>query len=200
MLVAPVTLEGDHVRLEPLTPAHVEPLTAVATDEELWRLTTSRVRDAEELREYVEHALRLQQAGSALPFAIVDRASGRAAGSTRYANIDLANRRLEIGWTWLGRPFQRTALNTEAKLLLVEHAIERLGCMRVEFKTDALNERSRAALLRIGAREEGTLRKHSVTWSGHVRDSVYYSIIDEEWPSVKAMLKDKLQRAAARAQ
>ena len=200
MLVAPVTLEGDHVRLEPLTPAHVEPLMVVATDEELWRLTTSRVRDAEELREYVEHALRLQQAGSALPFAIVDRASGRAAGSTRYANIDLANRRLEIGWTWLGRPFQRTALNTEAKLLLVEHAIERLGCMRVEFKTDALNERSRAALLRIGAREEGTLRKHSVTWSGHVRDSVYYSIIDEEWPSVKAMLKDKLQRAAARAQ
>jgi len=194
MPVDPVTLAGHHVRLEPLSLAHEPELCAAGLDPEIWRWTASLVRTAADLRAYIETALEWQRQGTALPFAIIATASGRAVGSTRYANIDRANRRLEIGWTWLARAAQRTPINTEAKYLLLRHAFETLDCIRVEFKTDALNEPSRAALLRIGAKEEGILRSHVITATGRVRDSVYYSILAAEWPEVKAGLEAKRAR------
>jgi RimJ/RimL family protein N-acetyltransferase len=189
MNVRPVTLEGRHVRLEPLSLDHHADLCEVGLDEELWRWIPAQVRTAADMRTYIEIALRAQAEGSALPFATVERASGRAIGSTRFANIDRGHRRLEIGWTWIGRPWQRTAVNTEAKYLMLGHAFETLGAMRVELKTDSLNERSRRAILRLGAVEEGTFRKHMLTETGRIRHSVYFSIIDEEWPGVKARLE-----------
>ncbi|HEY0737905.1 MAG TPA: GNAT family protein [Herpetosiphonaceae bacterium] len=191
--VQPVTLEGQVVRLEPLTLAHLDQLCEVALDEDLWRWTTTQVRTRDELREYIEAALQSQQQGTALPFATIERASGRAIGSTRYGNIEMRDRRVEIGWTWVGRPWQRTAVNTEAKYLMLRHAFETLGCIRVELKTDALNERSRRAILRIGAREEGILRQHMITASGRLRDTVYFSVLDREWPEVKAALEARIQ-------
>ena len=187
-------LAGRVVRLEPLSLEHLPALCEVGLDAELWRWTLSVVRSREDMRRYVEAALGEQAAGTALPFVIVDRTSGRVIGSTRYGNIAMRHRRLEIGWTWLGLAWQRTAANTEAKLLLLTHAFESLRCQRVEFKTDALNDRSRAALLRIGAREEGTFRRHSVTDEGRTRDSVYFSIVDSEWPEAKARLERMLAR------
>ncbi|HEY3120759.1 MAG TPA: GNAT family protein [Vicinamibacteria bacterium] len=192
MQIEPVTLGGEHVRLEPLRREHVDALCGVGLDPEIWRWTQSQVGDRERMRDYVDTALRWQAEGTALPFVTVEKASETVVGSTRFGNIDRANRRVEIGWTWLGRPWQRTACNTEAKYLMLRHAFETWGCVRVEFKTDALNERSRAALLRIGAREEGTLRKHMVTASGRLRDSVYFSILDDEWPAVKKRLETRL--------
>ena len=189
----PVTLEGCHVRLEPLSLEHLPALCEVGLDPELWRWTVSRVRTPEEMRAYVEAALRQQAAGTALPFATVERAAGRVVGSTRFGNLDSTNRRVEIGWTWVARPWQRSPVNTEAKYLMLRHAFSALGCIRVELKTDALNERSRAAILRLGAREEGTLRRHVHTESGRVRDTVYFSILDSEWPSVRAELEEKLR-------
>lgn len=196
MNVVPVTLVGRHVRLEPLSLDHHAALCEVALDEELWRWTVSQVRTAEDLRQYLQTALEWQAQGAALPFTIFAVDGGRAVGSTRYANIDPTNRRLEIGWTWVGRPWQHTPVNTETKYLLLRHAFETLGCVRVEFKTDALNAASRRALERIGAKEEGTLRSHMVTESGRLRDSVYYSILAGEWPAVKAHLEVQLRRAA----
>lgn len=190
--IHPVTLSGHSVRLEPLSLEHLDGLCAVGLDEELWRWTTSQVRTRDDMRRYVETALEWQRAGTALPFATVLRAEAHVIGSTRFANIDRPNRRLEIGWTWVARPWQRTAANTEAKYLMLRHAFEVLGCIRVEFKTDALNTVSRRALLRIGAREEGILRSHMITESGRVRDSVYFSIIDREWTAVRQELKTKL--------
>jgi N-acetyltransferase len=192
MLIQPVTLEGQHVRLEPLGLKHQAELCQVAFDEEIWRYTTSVIERPEDLREYIETALRWQQEGIALPFATVDRRSGRAVGSTRYAAIDTVNRHLEIGWTWIARDYQRTYVNTEAKYLMLGHAFDVLECLRVEFKTDSLNEKSRRALIRIGAKEEGTFRNHMILPSGRIRHSVYYSIIDTEWPEVKAALEEKL--------
>ena len=141
---------------------------------------------------YIGIALREQNQGVSLPFALVERGTGRLIGSTHYGNIDRTNHRVEIGWTWVGREWQRTAINTEAKYLLLKHAFETLGCIRVELKTDSLNERSRAAILRIGAREEGTFRNHMITASGRIRHTVYYSIVDSEWPSVKARIEARL--------
>jgi RimJ/RimL family protein N-acetyltransferase len=141
---------------------------------------------------YIQTALDAQAAGSALPFATVHVPSGQVIGSTRYMNIDRTNRRLEIGATWIAAPWRRTAINTEAKYLMLRHAFETLGCIRVELKTDALNQRSRDAIRRIGATEEGTLRQHVITWSGRFRDSVYFSILDSEWPRVKQDLEQKL--------
>jgi N-acetyltransferase len=192
MLVQPVTLEGRHVRLEPLSLSHLEDLCEVAFDEDVWRYTTSVIKTPSDLREYVEIALRGQREGAALPFATIDKRSGRAVGSTRYAAIDAANRHLEIGWTWIAPEYQRTYVNTEAKYLMLSHAFEDLRCLRVEFKTDSLNDKSRRALLRIGAKEEGTFRNHMIMPTGRIRHSVYYSIIDAEWPDVKASLTDKL--------
>jgi len=192
MTIARVTLEGRHVRLEPLSLTHHAALCEVGFDEAIWRYMPQTLRTPEDMRAFIEAALEAQAAGTALPFATVEKASGRAIGSTRFFNIDRTHRRLEIGWTWLGLAWQRTAANTEAKYLLLAHAFETLGCIRVEFKTDSLNERSRAALLRIGAIEEGTLRNHMIMPDGRLRHSVYYSIIASEWPEVKARLEAKL--------
>ena len=192
MVVNPVLLEGLQVRLEPLARTHLEGLAAVGLDEELWRWIPTAVRTREEMAVYIETALSEQEHGASLPFAIVEKATGRTIGSTRYGNIDRTHHRMEIGWTWVAREWQRTAVNTEAKYLLLKHAFETLGCMRVELKADSLNERSRAAILRIGAREEGIFRNHMITASGRIRHSVYSSIIDSEWPAVRARLESKL--------
>src|SRR5271168_3572872 len=189
MKVDPVTLEGRHVRLEPLSKGHLAGLIKVGLDVELWRWIPTPVRTEEELVAYIETALGEQKRGVALPFALVEPATGRAIGSTRYGSIDRTHHRVEIGWTWVARGWQRTAVNTEAKYLLLRHAFETLGCIRVELKTDSLNEKSRAAILRIGAREEGTFRNHMITASGRLRHSVYFSILDSEWPAVKSRLQ-----------
>ena len=194
MNLEPVTLEGRHVRLVPLSLEHVPALWEVARDPDLWRLTIAQVHSEDDLRSYVQAALNSQAAGTALPFATTDAATGRPIGSTRFGNVSAHDRRVEIGWTWIGRPWQRTPANTEAKYLMLRHAFETLGCMRVELKTDALNQRSRNAMLRLGCREEGTLRKHMLTEGGRVRDTVFFSIIDDEWPAVKARLEEMLAR------
>ena len=192
MIVAPVVLEGRHVRLEPLRESHLEGLAAVGLDEDLWRWIPTPVRTVEEMASYIATALREQAQGVSLPFALVERQTGRPIGSTRYGNIDRTNHRVEIGWTWVAREWQRTVINTEAKYLLLKHAFETLRCIRVELKTDSLNERSRAAILRIGAREEGIFRNHMITASGRIRHTVYFSIVDSEWPAVKTRLEAKL--------
>jgi N-acetyltransferase len=196
MELVPVTLEGTHVRLEPLTPAHLDGLCAVGLDPELWRLTVSRVHDRRDMERYLVEALEEHRAGTALPFATVSRATGRVIGSTRFGNASRLHRRVEIGWTWLGRPFQRTAANTEAKLLMLRHAFETWGCIRVELKTSTLNLRSRAAILRLGAREEGVLRHHMINEDGSLRDSVFFSILAEEWPDVRRRLEGRLAGSA----
>jgi N-acetyltransferase len=191
--IEPVTLRGRFVRLEPLTIKHVAALSRVGLDPELWRWIPTSITNEDEMLAYVTSALDELQRGVSLPFVIVDQASNQVIGSTRYANIDSFDRRLEIGWTWIAPAFQRTAANTEAKLLLLTHAFETLRMNRVEFKTDALNEKSRNAILRIGAVEEGTFRKHKITESGRMRDTVYFSIIDTEWPAIKDRLEARLR-------
>ena len=193
MEVRPVSFEGAHVRLEPLTMAHHAALWEIARDPGLWRWSATDVRTPDDLKRYMETALREQAEGHALPFATVARAAGKPVGSTRFGNIDPVNRRAEIGWTWIGSAWQRTAVNTEAKRLMLTHAFETWRCIRVELKTDALNQASRAAIARLGAREEGTMRKHMITQSGRLRDTVYYSILDEEWPALKARLEARLR-------
>jgi RimJ/RimL family protein N-acetyltransferase len=188
MGIEPVTLQGSIVRLEPMTADHVDALALVGLEPELWRWIPNQVATREEMRAYVMTALEEFQRGVSLPFVTIADASHQVVGSTRYGNIDMANRRLEIGWTWITSAYQRTAVNTEAKLLLLSHAFETLRVNRVELKTDALNQKSRAAIARLGAFEEGVFRKHLVTHSGRVRDTVYFSIIDTEWPGVKARL------------
>ena len=193
MRIEPVTLEGRHVRLEPLSlERHGAGLLEIALDPELWRWTVAKIETPGELHRYVERALQDQAEGRALPFATVERAGGRIVGSTRFMAIAVPHRRVEIGSTWIARPWQRTAINTEAKYLMLRHAFETWGCLRVEFKTDVRNQRSRRALLRLGCVEEGTYRKHLITERGTVRDSVYYSVVDDEWPAVKARLEGLL--------
>lgn len=194
MEIEPVVLEGAHVRLEPLAQSHFAGLSEVAFDADLWRVNSTAIRTAEELKSSIEAMLEAQASGSMLPFVTIERASQRTVGSTRFMNIEPAHRRVEIGGTWIAKPWQRTAINTEAKYLMLRHAFEKLGCVRVEFKTDALNEQSQRAILRVGAKEEGTLRQHTITWTGRARDSVYFSILDREWPQVKAELEAKLKR------
>jgi RimJ/RimL family protein N-acetyltransferase len=193
MVIVPVILEGRHVRLEPLAPEHTAGLAEVGLDDDLWKWIPTPVRTPEEMSAYVQTALQEQAAGTALPFALIEKSSGRAIGSTRYANIERVHHRLEIGWTWVARPWQRTAINTEAKYLLLRHAFETLKCMRVELKTDSLNEKSRAAILRIGASQEGIFFNHMMTASDRVRHTVYFSIVDSEWPEVKARLEGRLR-------
>jgi RimJ/RimL family protein N-acetyltransferase len=195
--VRPVTLEGRVVSLEPLELAHLEGLCEVGLDPLLWTWTVAAVRDAQDMERYVADALAARAAGTAMPFVIRDRSTGRLVGSTRYLAIDRDHCRLEIGWTWVAAGWQGTAVNAEAKLLLLGHAFDQLGCRRVEFKTDALNQRSRAALRAIGAREEGTLRKHMIGQGGRPRDSVYFSVIDSEWPAVRQALVQRVNRLAA---
>ncbi len=192
----PVTLTGPFVRLEPLTLDHVPELARVGCDPSIWQWVPTPVPDADAMRAWAALALADQARGLALPFVIVDAISGEVIGSTRYGNIDRANRRVEIGWTWLAVSHQRSAANTNAKRLLLGHAFDDLGAMRVELKTDALNDKSRNAIARIGATQEGIFRKHLITASGRVRDTVYFSIIDSEWPAVRCKLDARLARAA----
>ena len=193
MTPEPVTLEGRLVRLEPLTMAHADALAEVAFDPDLWRWTLNVIATKDELRAYLATALEEQAAGTSVPFVVIEKATGKAIGSTRYGNIERRHRRLEIGWTWYGTAYQRTGVNTECKLLLLTHAFETLGAVRVELKTSALTAPSRAAIRRLGAREEGILRKHAIANNGVPRDTVYYSIIDDEWPAVKAGLAARLR-------
>jgi RimJ/RimL family protein N-acetyltransferase len=194
MVVEPTTLRGRIVRLDPMKHEHAGPLSHVGLEPSLWRWIPHQVATADDMRSYVATALDEQRRGVSVPFVIIDQISGQVIGSTRYANIEPMHRRLEIGWTWITPAHQRTAANTEAKLLLLTHAFETLGAHRVELKTDALNDRSREAILRIGAVEEGTFRKHMIASTGRVRDTVYYSVIDSEWPAVNAKLRARLER------
>ena len=195
MRVEPVTLEGRHVRLEPLSPErHGDALAAVGLDPDLWRWTIVKVESAADLGRYVEAALAEQAAGRALPFATVERAGGRVVGCTRFMAIAVRHRRVEIGSTWVAKPWQRTAINTEAKYLMLCHAFETWGCLRVELKTDTRNERSRQAMRRLGFVEEGVYRKHMITERGEVRDTVYFSVVDDEWPALKVRLEGLLAR------
>jgi N-acetyltransferase len=190
----PVTLSGRWVRLEPLVHAHVDALADVGLDPAIWRWGIAPVATRDDMRDYIETALVWQRQGTALPFATIAATNDRVIGSTRFANADEANRRVEIGWTWIAPAWQRTPLNTEAKYLMLRHAFDTLDCNRVELKTDALNETSRHAILRIGAREEGTFRSHMVVADGRIRDTVYFSVIREDWPDVKARLEARLAR------
>jgi N-acetyltransferase len=197
--VSPVVLEGRLVRVEPLTLDHLPGLVAVGLDPELWRWTTDLIATPEDMRAYLQRALAARDAETEVPFAIIERASSRFVGSTRFLNIDRHHRRLEIGYSWVAPPWQRSGVNLETKLLLVGHAFETLGANRVEFKTDSLNEQSRAALLGIGASEEGVFRNHMITQGGRRRHSAYYSVIVEEWPEVRAALVERLDRKLAEA-
>lgn len=192
MLVEPVVLEGKVVRLEPMRVEHVDALAEVGLEESLWKWIPTACVTREDMETYVQSALDDQKRGVALPFVTVEQATGKVIGSTRFGNIDVANRRAEIGWTWINPKWQRTAVNTEAKFLMLRHAFETWKCIRVELKTDALNEKSRNAILRIGAKQEGIFRQHVITASGRLRDSVYFSIIDTEWPEVKERLLGRL--------
>ncbi|MFL5679925.1 MAG: GNAT family N-acetyltransferase [Chloroflexota bacterium] len=194
----PVTLEGRIVRLEPMSPRHLDDLAAVGLDPEVWRWTIARPTDRAGLEAWMTAALNGAASGAELPFVTVDRASGRAIGSSRYMNIVPEHRRLEIGWTWVAPKFQRGGANREAKLLMLTNAFEALGCNRVEFKTDSLNEKSRRALLGIGATFEGIFRNHMVMPEGRLRHSAYYSVVAEEWPSVKERLTAGLDELLAR--
>jgi RimJ/RimL family protein N-acetyltransferase len=188
MNVQPVVLCGQIVRLEPMTIDHVPALARVGLEPELWRLQPRPIATEDEMREYVLKALEGERRGTILPFTTVDQASNQVIGSTSYLDIAPEHRRLEIGATWLTSAYQRTGANTEAKLLLLTHAFETLGAIRVVFKTEVLNERSRRAIERIGATQEGIFRKHLTASSGRTRDMVYYAILDDEWTAVKARL------------
>jgi RimJ/RimL family protein N-acetyltransferase len=191
MQIAPVTLHGQHVRMEPLSLEHLPGLWRAGSDPAIFAWYVEQIRSEADMRAFIRGALDAQAAGQALPFATVDARTGQPIGSTRFCNIERAHRRVEIGWTWLATHAQRTAANSEAKYLMLRHAFEVWGCIRVEFKTDSLNDRSRAALLRLGAKEEGTLRNHFICDSGRYRHSVYFSITDDEWPKVKAFLESR---------
>lgn len=192
MNIRETVLEGEFVRLEPLTLGHLGGLCEVGLDEELWRWTAADIKTREDLEKYVRVALDEQKRGISLPFATVEKSSKKIVGSTRFGNIDVKNRRVEIGWTWIGKNWQRTFVNTEAKFLMLRHAFEVWKCIRVELKTDVLNEKSRTAIKRIGAKEEGILRKHLIADSGRVRDTVYYSLLEDEWQDVKMNLEAKM--------
>ena len=192
MQISPVTLEGQHTRLEPLTLAHQEALIAAACDGELWNSIVTIVPTRDTMSEYIEAALTAQAQGSELPFVIIQQATSKVVGTTRFYEIQPQQRKAAIGYTWVATSAQRTAVNTEAKLLLLTHAFEHWDCVRIEFITDVLNDQSRAAILRLGARQEGILRNHLIMPNGRIRDSVCFSIILAEWPEVKARLTSRL--------
>jgi RimJ/RimL family protein N-acetyltransferase len=194
MHVEPVVLEGDRVRLEPMRREHLDDLTEAGKYEELWRWTSNKATTREAMSEYMEAALSGAADGNTVPFVTIDKPSTTVVGSTRFGNIDPVNRRVEIGWTWISPTFQRSYVNSEAKYLMLRHAFDVWDCVRVELKTDVLNEQSRAAMIRLGAVEEGVLRRHILTYTGRFRDSIYYSILDHEWPAVRARLEARLRR------
>jgi N-acetyltransferase len=191
----PVVLYGDAVTLEPLDPAHAEDLLAAGADPDIWRyMPIPQPGTVADVTRWIDEAWQRASTGEELPFAIVDPNTGRAIGSTRYLEIRRTWRTLEIGWTWLAASAQRSAVNTECKFLLLKHAFEDLGALRVQFKTDSRNLRSQRALERISAVREGVLRKQRVNHDGYVRDAVYYSILDDEWPAAKVRLVAQLAR------
>jgi RimJ/RimL family protein N-acetyltransferase len=193
-----MTLEGRLVRLEPMSPHHLDGLAQVAFDPDLWRWTIARPADRAGLEAWMTTAMANRVAGSELPFVTIDLASGRPIGSSRYMSIVPEHLRLEIGWSWVGRDWHRSGANREAKLLMLTHAFEVLGCNRVEFKTDSLNEKARAALLGIGATFEGIFRNHMVMPEGRLRHSAWYSVTLEEWPAVRAPLAASVDAALRR--
>ncbi len=194
LVIEPVTLTGKLVRLEPLSQAHVPDLAKVGLEEQIWQfMRYGRIETVEQMAAWVEELLLLQAAGTDLPFAVIDLASGRAIGSTRYLNIEYEDRSLEIGGTWYGLAYQGTLVNTECKYLLLGHAFEVLGCVRVWFKTDRRNLRSQHAIEKLGAVKEGVLRNHMILPDGYIRDSIMYSILPHEWPAVKKQLEERLK-------
>jgi N-acetyltransferase len=194
----PVTLEGRHVRLEPLLDTHADALVEAAAEGELWKIWYTIVPGPASVESYLATAFEQQAAGLSLPFVVKD-AEGRIVGSTRYCNVAAAHRRVEIGYTWYARRVQRTALNTEAKRLLLAHAFETLGCIAVEFRTHWHNRQSREAIARLGAKQDGVLRNHMIMPDGTYRDTVVFSILESEWPTVRAGLDHKLAQGTDQA-
>jgi RimJ/RimL family protein N-acetyltransferase len=192
--IEPVTLKGRQATLEPLAREHEEGLGRAAADGELWRLWYTSIAPPEKMGEYIATALELRERLGAMPFVVRDNANGDIVGCTRYFNVDAANRRIEIGHTWYAKRAQRTAINTECKLLLLTHAFEQLGCIAVEFRTHWFNQPSREAIMRLGAKQDGVLRNHQLMPDGAKRDTVVFSIIDGEWPAVKRHLHYLLER------
>jgi RimJ/RimL family protein N-acetyltransferase len=192
MELGPVVLEGRHVRLEPLRPGHTADLTLAGADEAIWRWLPVKVTGRADIERWIAEAVAAEAAGTEYPFAVVDLVSRKAVGSTRYMDITREHRGVEVGWTWYSRDAQGTAVNPESKYLLLKHAFEDWGAIRLFLKTDSLNERSRAAILKLGAKYEGDLRNHRVRPDGSYRDSSYYSILDTEWPAVERGLEERL--------
>ncbi len=195
--VEPVVLEGEVVRLEPMALHHLDGLARAGADIDVWTWMPQAGDTSDAMGRIVKDAIAGTASGRELAFVTIERSSGAVAGSTRYLSIVPEHRRLEIGWTWLGTRWRGTAVNSEAKLLMLEHAFDRLGAQRVEFKTDARNERSRAALAAIGATYEGTFRRHMIVRDGQRRDSAYFSVTDEEWPQVRRQLRERFERLRA---
>jgi RimJ/RimL family protein N-acetyltransferase len=192
--VEPITLTGKHVRLEPLSESHIPGLTAIGAGQDFWDfMLYGRITTEDDMRNWVRDIMSRAKKGTDLPFAVIHLASGRVAGATRYLNIMPKDRGLEVGGTWYGLEFQRTAVNTESKYLLFTHAFEALKCIRLQIKTDARNIRSQRAIERIGAVREGVLRNHMILPDGRYRDSVFYSILDSEWPAVKTRIEKMLE-------
>jgi RimJ/RimL family protein N-acetyltransferase len=192
--ITPVTLRGRYASLEPLSQHHLSDLNAAAADGHLWRLWYTSVPAPDAMPTWIDAALAMREQAGALPFVIRDQASGRIVGATRYFNVDALNKRLEIGHTWLARSAQKSAINTECKLMLLGHAFERLKCIAVEFRTHWMNHQSRAAIARLGAKQDGVLRNHQRMPDGSLRDTVVFSIIESEWPTVARHLQYKLEQ------
>lgn len=193
MKVEGLVLEGSRVRLEPLEASDADRLFEIGNDPEIWRWTTSDIESRDDMVRYIDEALSASARGEAVPFVTIDKVSGEVAGSTRFGHIDRENRKVEIGWTWLAKKFQRTHVNTEAKFLMLTHAFEVWECVRVEILTDVNNAVSRKAIRRLGAKEEGILRKHMVLPGGRIRDTVVHSIVDSEWNDIKRRLTEVLK-------
>jgi RimJ/RimL family protein N-acetyltransferase len=192
--VEPLTLEGRHVTLEPLGREHAAGIRGAAADGELWRLWYTGVPAPEKTEAWIDAALAMREKQGAMPFAVREKTTREIVGSTRYFNVEAAHRRLEIGHTWYARRAQRTAVNSECKLLLLTHAFEALACIAVEFRTSYFNFQSREAIARLGAKQDGILRNHQIQPDGTLRDTVVFSIIEGEWPAVKRNLVFRLER------
>ncbi|MEK4049596.1 GNAT family N-acetyltransferase [Bacillus sp. FSL K6-2839] len=193
MEITPVVLIGDRVKIQPMEDYHVQELFDAGNNPDIWAHMPMRVQSIEDMKSLVNGALQAREQGSEFPFVIFDKNSGKIVGSTRFLNISIPNRNLEIGWTWLSPTVWRTRINTECKYLLLKHCFETLGTIRVQLKTDSRNVRSQQAIERLGLVKEGVLRNHMVMPDGYLRDSVYYSVIDQEWVLVKDKLESMLQ-------
>ena len=194
-MIKPVSLSGKYIHLDPLSEAHAPGLALVGRDQEIWRyLPYGELTNEAKILAYIKTLLRWANQGTDLPFVVIENEINKPIGCTRYQDIQLEHKKLEIGGTWIGKAHQRTKANTESKYLLLKHAFEKMGCIRVQLKTDARNLRSQKAIERIGAKKEGVLRNHMILPNGEVRDSVFYSILEGEWPEVKQQLEEKLSQ------